>query len=144
MSGRVSFIGALLCLPCLVQGEAAKLGRLFTTEAERETLQKLRTKPTPISIPKSKAAPRKSSRTKTTEALMLRGIVYRQDGRHSVWLQDRYYYLPEIDKLQSGWKIRSLQPGSLQLVRPKSTSRLYERLSLTPGQYPVETTTNRP
>lgn len=116
---RRTRIGLLICAALglhWLQAQGDSLGRLFTTEEQRRVLQELKgapeappadRPPAPVPAP----APRKISLP------VLHGIVWRQDGRHTVWLQDRSYYLPEQQRLQGRWKVRRVHGRGVQLQR---------------------------
>ncbi len=96
----------LLCSLFAVAVEAEELGRLFTTPEQRGGMRHSKQDggdALPASPPLPQPAPVPVPRSVSTR---LRGIVYRQDGRHTVWLNGVSAYLAESP------------PPGLRMLRP--------------------------
>lgn len=123
--------GLLICAALgldLPRARGDELGRLFTTEDQRQALQALKTAPeapTPDSRP---PAPVPAPPPRRISLPVLHGIVYRQDGRHTVWLQDGSYYLPEQQRLQGRWQVHQVHGRQVQLKRLPGASAVDRKL----------------
>ena len=104
----------LLSLGCQIV-RATELGRLFTTPEQRQTLDRLRAEPPPTE--KEIVQPEAPTQQRTL-ALTVNGIVFRQQGNHTTWVNGANIYQ---DGFEIGdFRIDNINADHVQLTIPET------------------------
>lgn len=109
---------------------ADSLGRLFTSPVERKQLDKIRLakeKPkkvdvvqveefiTPIEI---------EEEIVIRDAIRLKGIVHRSDGKNVAWINDSNTYEGDLESLYIQIKTEEIEPDQVQLTMPYNKTKV--------------------
>jgi len=112
-----------------------KLGRLFTTPEQRQKLQQLRFHPPEsevvaqepeidieeIMLPEE---PEKPEEPKLVDVIHVKGVVYREDGKNTAWINDSNTFVGDLESQYIQVNTREIEPDQIQLTMPDKTTKI--------------------
>lgn len=112
----------LIIVVCCAFGSAVaaeEFGRFFTTPMERQYLDQLKTREAPIVVrvedDLNVGDKSKEKKQEINDAVTLKGLVYRKDGKSAAWLNDSNTYEGDIAWGYADVKEDKITPSSVQI-----------------------------
>ncbi len=111
---------------------ADNLGRLFTDQAQRQQLDKLRLQKNvvkkveeavTIDIPDEPVVEEKEV-IQLEGALRLRGLVYRSDGKNTAWINDSNSFEGDLESQYIGVSDNTISQDDVEIVMPDQQTRI--------------------
>jgi hypothetical protein len=109
-------------------------GRFFTTPAEREYLDQLRDKKMNqqpvVNVPKIELAKKKKpvEKSVSVDAIKLKGLVYRKDGKSTAWINEGNSYQGDIGSQYTRVKSGKIKPDHVSIDFSGSDSEIKLRV----------------
>ena len=107
------------------------LGRLFTSPTERTALNKIRNaKPKPEKIQVVEVETivepivEEEEEIILRDAIVLKGIVYRSDGKNAAWINDSNTYEGDLESLYIQIKTEEIESDQVQLTMPDNETKV--------------------
>jgi len=129
---RLILITILLAPAAAYAGDG--FGRLFTTPAEREYLDQLRDKKMNqqpvVNVPKIELARKKKpvEQNVPVDAIRLKGLVYRKDGKSTAWINEGNSYQGDIGSQYTKVKSGKIKPDHVSIDFSGSDSEIKLRV----------------
>jgi hypothetical protein len=111
---------------------ADDLGRLFTTQGERNKLERIRhAKPKPEEIKVVEAEIEEIIEPVETEkeiiirdAIILKGLVHRSDGKNAAWINDSNTFEGNLESQYIQIKTEEIESDQVQLTMPDNKTKI--------------------
>jgi hypothetical protein len=134
MSVRQIILLAILLAPAARVSAGDGFGRFFTTPAERAYLDQLRDKrinqQPVVDVPKMEPAKKEKpvEQTVPVDAIKLKGLVYRKDGKSTAWINEGNSYEGDIGSQYTRVKAGKIKPDQVSIDFSGSSSEIKLRV----------------
>lgn len=125
------YILLIICLAVIQPVYADNLGRLFTTPGERSKLEKIKhekAKPEKIDVAKideiMEEPVKEEKEVVVHDAIILKGIVYRGDGKNSAWFNDSNTFEGDLESQDLQVDNNEITQDQVQITMPDQTTKI--------------------